>query len=44
MSKDEMKCDACDGTGFPRVKQPAEAGKRIYPAPCKKCAGKGRLA
>ena len=39
----EMKCDACDGTGFPKVKQPSEPGRRIYPAPCRKCGGKGRI-
>jgi DnaJ-class molecular chaperone len=40
----EIKCPACDGTGFSKVKQPAEPGHRIYPAPCKECAGKGRIA
>jgi DnaJ-class molecular chaperone len=39
----EMKCEACDGTGFPKVKQPPEPGRRIYPAPCRKCGGKGRI-
>ena len=39
----ETKCEACDGTGFPKVKQPAEPGRRIFPAPCKKCGGKGRI-
>jgi DnaJ-class molecular chaperone len=38
----EEKCPACGGTGFPIVKQPTP-GRRIYPAPCKICAGKGRL-
>jgi DnaJ-class molecular chaperone len=38
----EVKCAACGGTGFPTVAQPAEAGRRIYPPPCKLCAGKGR--
>jgi hypothetical protein len=36
----EVKCEACDGTGFPKVRQPAKPGKRIYPAPCKRCAAK----
>ena len=40
---EEISCDACGGTGFPRVVQPNRAGRRIYPAPCKKCGGKGRL-
>lgn len=40
----EKHCPACDGLGVPPVKQPALAGRRIYPAPCKKCSGKGRIA
>jgi DnaJ-class molecular chaperone len=40
----EHKCVACNGTGFPTVRQPAQTGRRIYPAPCKKCGGKGRTA
>ena len=39
----DIRCEACDGTGFPKVKQPAKPGKRIYPAPCKGCGGKGRV-
>jgi DnaJ-class molecular chaperone len=39
----EIKCAACNGAGYPKVKQPVEPGRRIYPAPCKECAGKGRL-
>jgi hypothetical protein len=35
----EVKCEACDGTGFPKVRRPPSP--RIYPAPCKRCAGKG---
>lgn len=38
----EVRCDACNGTGFPPVQQP-ESGRRIYPTPCKKCGGKGRV-
>ena len=38
----EVRCDACNGLGFPSVKQPATAGRRIYPAPCNKCLGRGR--
>jgi len=40
----EIRCPACSGTGFPEVKQPVEPGRKIYPAPCKECAGKGRVA
>jgi DnaJ-class molecular chaperone len=39
----EVKCSGCGGTGFPTVAQPAQAGRRIYPAPCQKCSGKGRI-
>ena len=37
----EFKCPACKGTGFPAVKQPAEPGRKIYPARCERCDGKG---
>jgi len=40
----EQHCPACDGRGVPAVKQPSRPGRRIYPAPCKKCGGKGRIA
>jgi len=39
----ELKCPACDGTGFPKVTKAVPAGRKIYPAPCKKCSGKGRI-
>jgi DnaJ-class molecular chaperone len=39
----EKECSACGGTGFPPTKQPAQPGRRIYPAPCEKCGGKGRI-
>jgi hypothetical protein len=39
----EVKCSACDGTGCPRVAQPAQPGRKIYPPPCKRCLGKGRV-
>ena len=39
----EVKCSACDGTGFQRVAQPAQPGRKIYPPPCKSCLGKGRV-
>jgi DnaJ-class molecular chaperone len=38
----ERTCPACDGTGYPVVKQPA-LGRRIYPAKCKSCDGKGKV-
>jgi DnaJ-class molecular chaperone len=39
----EIRCPTCNGTGFPKVKQPIQPGHRIYPPPCKECAGKGRI-
>ena len=39
----EVKCSACDGTGFQRVAQPAQPGRKIYPPSCKWCLGKGRV-
>jgi DnaJ-class molecular chaperone len=39
----EIRCDACEGKGFPSVAQPLQPGRKVYPAPCRKCAGKGRL-
>jgi len=42
-AEEELICDACDGTGFPAVTQPAQPGRRVYPAPCRRCGGKGRL-
>ncbi len=39
----ETKCPACNGTGYPVVMQPVQPGRKIYPAPCKKCGGKGRI-
>jgi hypothetical protein len=40
----ERHCPACDGRGVPAVKQPAIPGRKLFPAPCKKCGGKGRVA
>ncbi|MFB9270202.1 hypothetical protein ACFFWD_44965 [Bradyrhizobium erythrophlei] len=40
----ELKCGACNGTGFPKVQQPPQQGRKIYPPPCAKCGGKGRVA
>ena len=39
----EHTCPVCDGTGFPKVKQPAQSGRRLYPVRCKTCAGKGKI-
>ena len=39
----EIICPACEGSGFPPVKQPIEPGRKIYPAPCPQCLGKGRI-
>jgi hypothetical protein len=39
----DQKCPACDGIGFPKVVQPVQPDRRIYPAPCKMCGGKGRI-
>jgi DnaJ-class molecular chaperone len=38
----EQSCSTCNGTGFPMVAQPVP-GRRIYPAPCEECRGKGRV-
>ena len=40
----EVKCEACNGTGFPPVTRPARPGRRIYLPPCTVCGGKGRIA
>ena len=40
----EHRCTACNGTGFPVVKQPTLATRKIYPVKCEACAGKGRIA
>jgi DnaJ-class molecular chaperone len=40
----EQRCPACNGTGFPAVKQPTQPGRKIYPVECKTCGGKGRIA
>jgi hypothetical protein len=39
----EIKCPACDGNGFPAVMGPIQPGRKIYPAPCMQCVGKGRI-
>ena len=40
----EHTCPGCNGTGFPKVKQPAQPGRKLYPVQCKTCAGKGKVA
>ena len=40
---EERTCSDCKGTGFPVVKQPKDAGRRIYPVKCVCCGGKGRI-
>ena len=37
----EHKCPVCKGTGLQKVKQPAQPGRKIYPARCERCDGKG---
>jgi DnaJ-class molecular chaperone len=39
----EAICPACDGTGLQKVKQPTQPGRKIYPAKCEECLGKGRI-
>jgi DnaJ-class molecular chaperone len=39
----ESNCPACNGTGYPVVMQ-LTPGRKIYPAPSKKCDGKGRIS
>src|ERR1700691_72400 len=39
----EQRCPACNGTGFPAVRQPVQPGRGAYPPPCKECGGKGRI-
>jgi DnaJ-class molecular chaperone len=39
----EQNCPACNGTGFPAIKQPVTPGRKIYPPPCPKCNGMGRI-
>jgi DnaJ-class molecular chaperone len=40
----EINCSACGGTGFPKVTQPRQPSRKIFPAPCAKCLGKGRIS
>jgi DnaJ-class molecular chaperone len=43
ISLPERKCAACDGSGFSKIKQATKPGRRIYPARCTECRGKGRI-
>ena len=38
----DVICPACNGTGFPTVRQAVQPGRKIYYPPCKRCFGKGR--
>ena len=40
----EVVCPACDGTGFQKAKQPTQPGRKIYPAKCEECLGRGEQA
>jgi DnaJ-class molecular chaperone len=44
VNQTEHECPACNGTGFPPVQQPVQPGRKIYPATCKRCKGKGRMS
>jgi DnaJ-class molecular chaperone len=39
---EEIRCEACNGRGVPAAAKPSPM-RRIYPGPCKKCGGKGRI-
>jgi DnaJ-class molecular chaperone len=39
----EHVCPACNGTGYPVVKQPVQPGRKIYPVKCTACDGKGKV-
>ena len=39
----ERVCPACNGTGYPVVKQPVQPGRKIYPVKCTSCDGKGKV-
>jgi len=36
----ERTCPACNGKGYPEVKQPTLPGRRIFRVKCKSCDGK----
>jgi DnaJ-class molecular chaperone len=39
----ERVCPLCEGKGFPSVAQPSRPGRRLFPAACPKCGGKGKV-
>lgn len=39
----EHVCPACNGTGYPVVKQPVQRGRKIYPVKCKSSDGRGKV-
>jgi DnaJ-class molecular chaperone len=39
----EHTCPGCSGTGVASVMQPVKPGRKIYPARCKACEGKGKI-
>lgn len=39
----EKHCPACKGTGNVELAQPTKPTRRIYPAACQQCHGKGRI-
>ena len=39
----EKKCPACNGAGNLLIVQPMPPGRKIYPPPCNKCGGRGRI-
>ena len=40
----EHTCPLCNGTGFPKSKEPAHPGRKIYPVKCESCQGKGNIS
>ena len=39
----ELPCPKCNGTGYPKVQQPEQPGRKIYPVKCTACDGKGKI-
>jgi hypothetical protein len=39
----EQTCPACNGAGCHVMTQPVHPGRRIYPARCTECDGKGKI-
>jgi DnaJ-class molecular chaperone len=40
----EHTCPLCNGTGFPKSKEPTHPGRKIYPVKCESCQGKGKIS